>query len=74
MDYIKVKGESLPFWFALKAQIELARSESAGKDNLYLIWLGLKYGAIKEGKEFTMLESDILDAFEDDIDEYHAAG
>jgi hypothetical protein len=73
MDYIKLKGEKHPFWFALKAQREFSKAE-LGVDNMYLLWLGLKYGAMKEGKEFTMSEDDVLNIFEDDVSEYNDAG
>jgi len=73
MDYVKINGEDEPFWFAIKAQRELSKN-SEDKDNMFLLWLGFKYGAMKESKDFTMNEDQLVDIFEDDISAYHEAG
>ena len=70
MDFIKLKEKEHPFLFAIKAQREMGKVDLTQKDDIYFIWLGLKYGAIKQGIEFKMTEDDLVDIFEDDLDAY----
>ena len=74
MDYIKVKGKDFPFWYALKANREMSKvKDLAEKDDVYFIWLGLKYGALREGLKFELKEQDVVDAFDDNLEEYAEA-
>ena len=73
MDYIKLNGEDHPFWYAVKAQREVSRVNLEDKDQIYFLWIGLKYGAIKEKKDFKLSEDDLLDILEDHVDEYISA-
>ena len=74
MDYIEIKGEKHPFWFAVKAQREFEKStKPEDNDDIHLIYLGLKYGAIKDKKEFPYTENALIDIFEDDMDAFDKA-
>jgi len=73
MDYIELNGKEHPFWFAMKAQREMMSVDMEGKDDIYLIWLGLKYGAKLEKVEFTLSEDDLLDIFEVNKDQFKDA-
>ena len=73
MNEIKLNGTNYPFWFSIKAQKELAKIDIDGKDEICFLWLGLKYGAIKEGKEFTLTEEDVLTLFDADVKAYGEA-
>lgn len=68
MDILKLNGVEYPFHYAVKAQSEMGKVDMSKKDDIYLIWLGLKYGAIKEKKKFVLTEENLLDIFEDDMD------
>jgi len=70
MDILKLAGKDHPFLFAIKAQREMSKVNLSEKDDIYFIWLGLKYGAIKDQKEFNLSEDDLVDLFEDDLDAY----
>jgi hypothetical protein len=70
MDYIKLNGKDHPFWYAVKAQREVAKVNLEDKDQVYFIWIGLKYGALKEKKDFKLTEDELLDIFEDNVEEY----
>lgn len=68
-----INKKEYPFWFAIKAQKELAKMEIEGKDEIVFLWLGLKYGAIKEGKEFKLSEDEVLTMFDLDVKAYGEA-
>ena len=70
MSSVKLKGEDHPFLFAIKAQREMTGEDLTAKDDIYFIWLGLKYGAKKEGKEFPYTEEALVDILEDDMAAY----
>jgi hypothetical protein len=70
MNVVKLKGEEYPFLFAIKAQKEVQKTEVIDKDDIYFIWLGFKYGAKKEGKEFPFTEDALEDIFENDMEAY----
>ena len=68
---IKISGKEFPFRFALKAQRELSSLEDTSKvDDVYLIYLGLKYGALDEGLKWEYTEDEILDLLEKDMDAF----
>ena len=73
MDYIKLNEKKYPFWFAMKAQREMMNEDMSKKDDVYLIWLGLKYGAVAEKTEFNISEDELLDIFELDQDAFKQA-
>jgi len=73
MDYLKLNKKEYPFLFAIKAQKEMAAADLTSKDDLYFIWLGLKYGAMAENKVFEFTEEGLVDLFEVDMDAYGAA-
>ena len=67
---IEIKGQERPFWFAIKAQRELSKADIETKDNMYMVWLGFKYGAIKENVSFDLTEEDIVDFFEVNLEAF----
>lgn len=70
---LKIKGEEYPFLFANKASKEMLQCEKlAEKDDTYFIYLGLKYGSKREGKEFPLTQIELEDEFED-VDLYEQA-
>ena len=73
MDYIKLNEKKYPFWFAMKAQREMIKADMTDKDDIYLIFLGLKYGGIKEKTPIDIDEEGLLDIFEDDMNAFKAA-
>jgi hypothetical protein len=70
MDKLKLGKTEYPFLFAIKAQREMGKENLTEKDDIYFIWLGLKYGAIKDGRTFDLTEDDLVDLFEDDLEAY----
>ena len=73
MDYLKLEGKDHPFLFAIKASKEMQKADLQEKDDLYFIYLGLKYGAIREKKQFPYTEDALIDIFEDDLEAYEHA-
>ena len=73
MDYLTIKEESHPFWYSLKAQRELFKNTDAAEDDVYLIWLGLKYGAIAEKKKFELTENQLLEFYDLNLDAFSVA-
>ena len=73
MDYLKLEGQEYPFLYAVKAQREAMKANTEEKDDIYFIFLALKYGSRKEGVEFKLTEDKLYDLFEDDLDAYEAA-
>lgn len=73
MDYIKFKGEDYPFWYSIKANREMMKRDINEVDETYLIFLGMKYGAVNEKKKFELSESEVLDHFEINLDEFKIA-
>jgi hypothetical protein len=70
MDILKINGKEYPFSFSILAQRELMKSDLEKTDDfdsqIYLIWLGLKYGSIREKKEFTLTVDELTIMFDDD--------
>lgn len=73
MDTITIEKKEYPFLFAIKAQREMSNADLEKKDDIYFIYLGLKYGSKKEGKEFPFTEDALLDIFENDLGAYEKA-
>lgn len=74
MDELKLNGKNYPFWFAIKAQREMLGNKNlVDKDDIYFIWLGLKYGALKNKVPFDFTENALVDLLEDDMDAYGKA-
>jgi len=73
MDFLKLNKKEYPFLFAIKAQKEMAAADLAAKDDMYFIWLGLKFGAMAENKIFEFTEEGLVDLFEVDLDAYGEA-
>lgn len=74
MDELKLNDKTYPFWFALKAQREMSSCKNlVDKDDIYFIWLGLKYGAKKENITFDLTEDKLIDILEDDLKAYENA-
>ncbi len=69
MDYIEIEKKKHPFLFAIRANREMSKCEDlAKKDDIYFVWLGFKYGAIRESKDCPFTEDALVDLFEDDMD------
>jgi hypothetical protein len=66
MDYIKLNEKDYPFWFSMKAQREMIQAGDKYSDDVYLIWLGIKYGCLLEKKDLDLDEDKLLDIFEVD--------
>lgn len=74
MDELELNKKKYPFWFAIKAQREmLGNKKLEDKDDIYFIWLGLKYGALKNKVPFDITESALVDILEDDMEAYGKA-
>lgn len=68
---IKIGDKEYPFRFALKAQREMSQCENLEtKDDVYFIYLGLKYGAIDDGQKWELNEDQVLDMLENDMEAY----
>lgn len=72
MNYIRINNQDYPFSFSLLAQKEMLETDISEKKDfeltLYFLWLGFKYGAIREKKEFTLSQDDLLNLFDDDFE------
>jgi hypothetical protein len=69
MDKLKLKDKEYPFLFAIRAQREMSKEDLTQKDDIYYIWLGLKYGSIKQGLDFNLSEDDLIDIFDDELEQ-----
>ncbi len=74
MDELELNEKKYPFWFAIKAQREMLGNKNlVDKDDIYFIWLGLKYGAKKGNIPFELTEGGLIDILEDDMEAYGKA-
>jgi hypothetical protein len=73
-DHIKINGKEYPFWFALKAQRSLSDVKNlADKDDMFYLWIAMKYGAIKEKQKFELTEEQVYDLMDSDVDAWREA-
>jgi hypothetical protein len=73
MDYIKLNEKKYAFWFSMKAQREMMQVDMEDKDDVYLIYLGLKYGGVLDNKPIDINEESLLDIFEVDHNAFKAS-
>ena len=78
MDTLKIKDKDYPFSFSMLAQREMLKTDISKKDDfeltIYFVWLGLKYGAIRNNKKFELTEKELSFMFDDDYEAWNRAG
>lgn len=81
MRKLVIDKKKYPFYLGVRAWKEYAMEFQSngselkleGLDDIYIIYLALKYGAKKEGKEFTLTPEGVEELLDNDIRAYMEA-